>query len=108
MKKGQLRFSIKQRDLLYLKAADNYVFIYYRDKQKTAKFLLRNTLSKLEAEHEQGKLIRCHRSYIVNLDAVRLLSRESDGMKLELEHEDALLIPVSKTYQYKVLQAFGK
>jgi LytTr DNA-binding domain-containing protein len=106
--KGQLRFSIKQNNLLYLKAADNYIFIYYRDKDKTGKFLLRNTLAKLDAELENENLIRCHRSYIVNLGAVKLLSRESDGMKLELEHDEGLLIPISKTYQFKVLQAFGK
>ncbi len=97
--KGQLKISLKNHDIIYIKSADNYVFIYYHDKSKISKYLLRNTLSKLENELRDSGIIRCHRSYMVNIDAVKIIRNEKDGLKLELETDDKLIIPVSKTFQ---------
>jgi DNA-binding LytR/AlgR family response regulator len=105
--KGTLRISIKPSDLLYMQGSDNYVTIYYNAQGKPAKFLLRNTLKKLENELEEIKVLRCHRSYMVNIDKVKLVKKDKEGLVLELETIPPIEIPVSKTYMNDVLQAFG-
>ncbi|HPI44967.1 MAG TPA: LytTR family transcriptional regulator, partial [Tenuifilaceae bacterium] len=57
--KGELRFSLKMESLLYLESADNYVNIYYTDKDKVARFTLRNTIKRLEEAFKGTEVIRC-------------------------------------------------
>ena len=106
--KGVMRFSIKNDDLLYLKGADNYVTIYYSDHQKHEKFLLRNTLKNMEASLRPLDVVRCHRSYMVNFQKVKLIEREKMGLRIKLDTAPALEVPVSKTYVQSVFQMFGQ
>ena len=46
--KGILKFSVKKENLLYLESAENYVNICYLNKGKVSKYLLRDTLKKIE------------------------------------------------------------
>ena len=106
--KGVLRLSVKRSDLLYLQGSDNYVTVWYQSQDKLSKFLLRNTLKKMEDELLPESIIRCHRSYLINMDRVRLIKREKDGLVLELETKTAVTVPVSRTYMNQVLTAFGQ
>ncbi|PZX19486.1 LytTr DNA-binding domain-containing protein [Breznakibacter xylanolyticus] len=105
--KGTLRISLKTNDLLYLQGSDNYVTIYYHTPNKPSKFLLRNTLKKLEDEFSEKSIVRCHRSYMVNIDKVKLVRKDKDGLILELDTTPPIEIPVSKTYMQDIMQAFG-
>jgi hypothetical protein len=105
--KGVMRISVKTIDLLYLQAADNYVTIVYSTQQKVAKYMLRSSLKLIENDLKGSPLIRCHRSYMVNFEKVKIIRRESDGLRLELEAPTLLEIPVSKTYMNEVFKAFG-
>lgn len=105
--KGILRFSIKQEDLLYLEAADNYVVIHYLKKTNKARYVLRNTLKRLEADLNDTGIIRCHRSYMVNFNKVNIMRREKEGLVLELEVSPPMDIVVSKTYVDQVLKTFA-
>jgi len=105
--KGTLRISIKPSDLLYIQGSDNYVTLFYNAQGKPAKFLLRTTLKKLEGELSGVKAMRCHRSYVINIEKVKLVRKDKDGLILELETNPIIEIPVSKTYMVEVLQAFG-
>jgi len=105
--KGVMRFSVKQENILYLEAADNYVSIYYLNKEKVARFMLRNTLKMLEDSMKDTALIRCHRKYMVNFDRVRVLRREKDGLLLELDVPSTMNIPVTKTYMEGIMRAFS-
>lgn len=106
--KGELRFSIKLENFLYLESADNYVKIYYIDKGKTARFTLRNTIKRLEESLRRTKIIRCHRSYMVNFDKVKILRKDKDYLWLELDMPNAIDLPVSKTYIESVMETFTK
>jgi hypothetical protein len=106
--KGTMRLSIKLDDLLFLQAADNYVTIVYKHQDKQAKYLLRSSLKVIQEELKQLPLIRCHRSYIVNFEKVKIIRREKDGLRLELETTTPNEIPVSKTYVEEVFNAFGE
>ncbi|MCO5267112.1 MAG: LytTR family transcriptional regulator [Lentimicrobium sp.] len=94
--------------LIYLEAADNYVYIHYLDGNKPVRQLLRNNLKKLEEELVKTSLVRCHRSYMVNSNRVMLIRREKEGLTLELDLPEKQNIHVSKSYVGNVMQVFVK
>lgn len=96
--KGVLRFSIKRDDLLYLEAADNYVIIHYLDNNKQARYMIRTTLKRIEQEPAGTELVRCHRSYMVNIDNVKVIRKEKEGLIISFESPANLSLPISKTY----------
>jgi hypothetical protein len=106
--KGILKFSIKKENLFYLESAENYVNICYLNKGKISKYLLRDTLKKIEESFSGTEIIRCHRSYIVNFDKVKVLRKDKDGLKLEFDNPAVSDIPVSKTYVDTVMETFSK
>jgi len=106
--KGVLRMSLLRTDILWIQGSDNYVTVWYQARSKVSKFMLRNTLRALEDELKHEPVIRCHRSYLVNMEKVKLIRREKDGLMLELDTVPPSVIPVSRTYMQEVLTAFGQ
>jgi hypothetical protein len=106
--KGVLRLSLKRTDILYFQGSDNYVTVWYQSQSRIMKFMLRNTLRTMEDELEQEGIKRCHRSYLVNIERVKLIRREKDGLQLELDSTPPSTVPVSRTYMHEVLSAFGQ
>lgn len=108
--KGDMRLTISTDNLLYLEAADNYVNIKYLNKGKLSSFMLRNSLKNLELflSPHYNMMVRCHRSYMVNFEKVKIMRREKDGIYLELDSENTMDIPVSKTYITKLTTMFSK
>jgi DNA-binding LytR/AlgR family response regulator len=106
--KSVLRFSVNKESLLYLESAENYVSICYLNKGKISKYLLRDTLKKMEENFSGTEIIRCHRSYMVNFEKVKVIRKDKDGLKLELDDPSVIDIPVSRTYVDKVMQTFSK
>lgn len=106
--KGILKFSIKKENLLYLESAENYINICYLNKGKVSKYLLRDTLKKIEENFSGTEIIRCHRSYMVNFDKVKVIRKDKDGLKLELDNPSVIDLPVSKTYVNSVMKTFSK
>ena len=106
--KSILKFSVKKESFLYLESAENYVSICYLNKDKVSKYLLRDTLKKMEEIFAGTDIIRCHRSYMVNFEKVKVIRKDKDGLKLELDIPSSVDIPVSKTYVDNVMQTFAK
>jgi DNA-binding LytR/AlgR family response regulator len=106
--KSVLKFSVKKENFLYLESAENYVSICYLNKEKVSKYLLRDTLKKMEENFSGTDIIRCHRSYMVNFEKVKVIRKDKDGLKLELDNPSVIDIPVSKTYVENVMQTFSK
>lgn len=104
--KHELRLSVKRTNLLYIESADNYVCIWYLNKGVLTKFMLRNSLKAIEESLAETNVLRCHRSYMVNFDQVKVIRREKDGVYLELGVEMVPDIPISKTYSEKVTHWF--
>jgi hypothetical protein len=96
--KGIMRFSIKWEDLFYLEAADNYVIIHYLDGTKPSKYMIRTTLKRIEQEFPGANLVRCHRSYMVNFDNVKVIRKEKEGLMINFESTSHITVPISKTY----------
>ena len=106
--KGTLRLSVQLEDLLYLEAADNYVLIHYLQRNKLQRFMVRNSMKNYEEQFNESNIIRCHRSYMVNLEKVEVIRKEKDGLHLELETDPPISLLVSKTYVKKVMEIFSK
>jgi hypothetical protein len=106
--RGVLRLSLKRSDILYMQGSDNYVTVWYQAQTKITRFMLRNTLRTMEGELRKESIIRCHRSYLVNIERVKLIRRSKEGLQLELDSAPPSTIPVSRTYMHEVLTAFGQ
>jgi hypothetical protein len=106
--KGILKFSVKKENLFYLESAENYVSICYINKDKVAKYMLRDTLKKIEETFSGTEIVRCHRSYMVNFEKVKVIRRDRDGLKLGFDNPLVMDIPVSRTYINPVMETFSK
>lgn len=107
--KGDLKLSVMLDNLLYIESADNYANICYLNKADVSHFLLRNSLKWIEKQYaSETPLTRCHRSYIVNMDKVKILKKIKGGIVLELDALKTPDIPVSKTYYESFLHKFSQ
>lgn len=104
---GVLRISIPAKAIYYIASQDNYVEIQYVLEGKLLNYLMRCRTARLEKQLEGTSLIRCHRSYIVNVDNVSQFKREKSRAFLVLTHPDAKRIPVSKSYYKAIAERLG-
>lgn len=96
------RFSVNSSDVLYLESTDNYVTIFYEDKDRIKKYMLRNTMKRLEKELEQTQIRRCHRSFMVNFENVKMVRLSGTNLYIYIDTFEELKIPVSRTFAEKV------
>ena len=87
---------------MYLESSDNYVIVYHRLNEKTEKSILRNTLKNLELELESFNIIRCHRSYLVNVLNIVKKERTPKGFNLYVKGFEQVAVPVSKSYTSEI------
>lgn len=102
-----LRLTINVDSLYYLESEDNYVKVHYKHNDKITSYMLRCRTSTIEKSLEGTTLVRCHRSYIVNISKVRFLGEEHRMHYLSLDDESIRNIPVSKTYYASLLDALN-
>ena len=103
---GSLKMSLNLDSLYYIESDDNYIKVWYTDsKGELKQYMLRCRLKTVE-ESFKGCLVRCNRRYIVNIEKVKVLRKESDAYVLELDNEAIPTLPVTKTYTDIVLAHF--
>lgn len=105
--KGELKLSARPETIYYIESADNYVIIHYISANKKEKLMIRNTLKSIEWQFHDTQLIRCHRSFIVNLNKVQMMRRQDGEVVLDFGEERIPPIPVSKGYGEKVISHFA-
>jgi len=90
-------FSVDPAALLFCESRQNYVrCVYLRDGHATEE-IIRATLSGLEERLATMRLLRCHRSYLVNPDHIREARGNAQGLKLSLVATKEE-VPVSRAY----------
>ena len=99
--KDQITLSIS--NFLYGIAQDNYVELYYVEQNELKKFLIRSYLNNLVESINNPVIVRCHRSYMVNLFHVQSIKHANNAMLLYLSPFDSP-IRVSKSYKGSVLE----
>lgn len=94
----KLRFSIKSADILFVESTDNYVTVHTMENEKVKKIMVRNTMKRLEKELEGTLIQRCHRSYMVNFENIKLVKLIHTNLYIYLDSPEEIRIPVSRTY----------
>ncbi len=105
--KGNVKLVVGADRVISLESAGNYVTICYDDEGKLVRYSLRNTLKAMESLAGTSGLVRCHRSYFINLSHVRTLRRTPQGIYAEIGHPGVDDIPVSKSYASDLIRLFG-
>lgn len=94
-------------DLLYIKAADNYIEVHFLSNNSKCKQVLRMTLrNALNELVGLDHVLQVHRSYIVNLNRVLRLSGNAQGIKMHLESVTEV-VPVSRNLTQTVKTIFA-
>ena len=106
--KGNTKLVVSADRVISLESAGNYVNILYDDDGKLVRYSLRNTLKGVEKVCNSNGLIRCHRSYFVNLNKIKIIRRTSEGVYAEMGVPNVSNIPVSKTYAPELLRLFSE
>jgi len=98
-------FTLLIAEVVFIRSADNYVEIVYKENEIFKKKLIRNTLKSIEQQIRQySNFIRCHRICIVNLHFIDKLVRINDSNWLQIKGFDEQL-PVSRQYLLKLREA---
>lgn len=105
--KGTIRITLKVNDVIFLESFDNYVYIHYLLNGKMNKYLIRNTLKQFVQDLTQFPLLRCHRSFMVNMNHVKMMKREKTKVQLIMDEYGLCVIPVSKSYSEHVFNILG-
>ena len=91
------RIALPVHNILYLESQDNYVELCYMQGDDVRRHLLRSTLKRMEEELADTPVVRCHRSYLVNVENV--MSFKGNAHKLELTLKGMKkTIPVSRRF----------
>ncbi len=96
--KGDMRLSVRREHLLLIESADNYICVWYTNNNAPKKVMVRNTLKQVAEQLASTHIQQCHRSYMVNLDLVKVMRREKEGMFIEFGVDGVPDVPISKTY----------
>lgn len=94
-------YRVAAADILFVEAMQNYVQIHASDGHEVSRHVVRNTVANtLQQIQRLGvtSIIRCHRSYLVNIDVIGAVSGNAQGLKLTLNSSLDEMIPVSRSY----------
>jgi DNA-binding LytR/AlgR family response regulator len=83
-------------DLYYISAEDNYSRVHYLEGDRMKERLLRITLKNLETQFDDPDIIRCHRSYIINLAKPFSIRGDASGYSL-ISDQIGEQIPISRS-----------
>jgi hypothetical protein len=94
-------------ELLYVEASDNYSTVYWKNGQGVEKKMLRINLKNMESQLDNYFAIRCHRSFIVNINAIEHVTGNANGYKLGIKDTN-FSVPVSRAKGKEVIEKIGQ
>jgi hypothetical protein len=96
------RLVVPVADLFCIESSDNYSTVFFRQDGKLRKELIRSSLSRLEGQVSPDFIVRCHRSFVVNLHRVESVSGNAQGYRLHLD-DFGLIVPVARRFTEPVV-----
>jgi tetratricopeptide (TPR) repeat protein len=91
-------------EFFFIEASDNYSSVNYFENDKLKKVLLRGSMKKMEDQLTGFEcIVRCHKSYIVNINKISRVSGNAQGYKLHFNDIDKE-IPVSRAFPRAFLE----
>ncbi|WP_222982940.1 LytTR family DNA-binding domain-containing protein [Flagellimonas meishanensis] len=89
---------IPTKQIRYIEALQNYVKVYYIDSKDQLRTVIeRTTLKEVLAKAKNSGIVKCHRSYLVNKNAIVSTSGNAQGLLLALSGCNHL-VPVSRSF----------
>lgn len=107
LENGRHDLMIPFDDLQFIRADGNYVRLHRKDSDAIPGEIYRGSLTDIEDQLDPKHLVRCHRSYIVNLSQVQNITGNAQGLKLELKGT-AETVPVSRKYLHSIRTYFNQ
>lgn len=104
---GTLRLSINNDALYYLESEDNYIKVYYKHQERILSYMLRSRTRSVEESLKDTSMVRCHRSYIVNINKIQFMEEDRRMHYITLNDKSIARIPVSKSYYDKVASSLN-
>ena len=102
---GKEKINFHLDNLIYITSQGNYASFFLKNEKGLKEKILRVTLTKIEAElKEFSNVIRCHKSYIVNINYINDISGNARGYLLKSDII-TLDIPVSRSFSKQSLQS---
>lgn len=93
---------INLRQLVFIEAQENYSRIVWLGGDEISQKILRVTLKKIEDQIANGYIVRCHRSYMINLDFPFIVHGNSNGYRLTSRlFKD--VIPISRSLGKEII-----
>lgn len=100
---GILRISAVPEDIFYVESQDNYVSIHYTVDGQMTQYLLRNTTVGIEDAFRGTVIVRCHRSFMVNIAHIKVMKHEKGRATVIMDDKAGTVIPVSRTYYSDIM-----
>ncbi len=94
--------TVNVADVRYVEVMQNYVTVWFFKEGNLQKEVLRTTLGSIEEQFQETDVIRCHRSYLVNVDSIEKVSGNAQGLRLQLSDVADVEVPVSRSFIPKI------
>ena len=105
---GTLRISAVPEDIYFVESQDNYVSIHYTTDGQMTRYLLRNTTGGIEDAFRGTVIVRCHRSFIVNIAHIKVMKHEKGRATIIMDDKAGTVIPVSRTYYPDIMRIMSQ
>ena len=94
--------SVKVSQILLIRSAGNYIEVFWKQGAGESHQMIRYSLTNAEELLKEYKFImRCHRSFLVNVNHIDRVEGSSQGYRIYFETID-FTVPVSKSYVNKL------
>lgn len=94
--------SVKVSQILLIRSAGNYIEVFWKQAADASRQLIRYSLTNAEEVVKEYKFImRCHRSFLVNVNHIDRVEGNSQGYRIYFDKID-FPVPVSKIYVNKL------
>lgn len=97
--------TINSEDIVYIKSDGNYCEFYFYSSSEIKRQILRFTMKMVaKTLSDTSQIIRCHRSYFVNINKVKRVSGTARNLSLHFDNMD-IIIPVSRANELIITKA---
>lgn len=103
IKQAERWLPLSYQDVIYLEAHDRKTHVVSQGKKRG---IHRNNLKELENELPTAQFVRCHRSYIINMEHVKEIHPDSHATLILVMSNDER-IPVSQNFTRLIRNRFG-
>lgn len=105
IKSGNDTILVPYEEIYYLVAHGKYTYVYTKNKRLLSSYSISNVEEKLKP---QGTFLRIHRSFVINIEHVRKITRDSSGnTSVVMDDDENSQLRVSESYLPDIRSRLG-